>query len=89
MESKLMYIIFWEKNEIGRIYQNELGQYKYLPNYIELKKSDTAPMAILGNAQLTWGEMPSFFDERISKDHECKNGCKCVTDKLIIKKLIP
>lgn len=86
MMSNLAYIIFWDKNEVGRLYKNDCGKYKYLPNCTQIEKIGSAPMAILGTPQLTWGNMPVFFAERIARDPECENGCKCATDKIIIQK---
>ena len=83
----LAYVVFWDGTEVGRIYKDaDKERYKYLPNCIEIIDLG-ASMSILGNAQLTWGKMPDFFADRIDKDKECKNYCKCATDKITISKI--
>ena len=86
MNSTLKYIVFWDDKQIGEIYSNNMDEYKYLPDCPEIEKLGAAPMAILGTPQLTWGKLPVFFAERIARDPECETGCRCATDKIIIKK---
>lgn len=86
MNSTLKYIVFWDDKQIGEIYSNNMDEYKYLPDCPEIEKLGAAPMAILGTPQLIWGKLPVFFAERIARDPECETGCKCATDKIIIKK---
>lgn len=86
MNKKLAYIVFWNMKEVGRIYENDEKQYTYFPDYPEIEKMEDAPIAIIGIPQLEWGDMPSFFKERIEKDPDCKNSCRCATDKITIGK---
>lgn len=83
----LKYIVFWNEIEIARIYQKSdiEEQYIYYPNCNVISET-SAPMTIFGTPQLVWGDMPAFFEDRISKDPDLKYNCRCATDKLTIKK---
>lgn len=83
----LKYIVFWDETEIARIYKkNDIEeQYIYYPNCIAISET-SAPLSLFGIPQLVWGDMPAFFEDRISKDPDLKHNCRYATDKLTIKK---
>lgn len=90
MSHWLRYIIYWDKWLIGKIYEKD-GKYRYYPNYDNIEEAEKAglPRAIYINPQLEWGEMPTFFKDRLAQDPDCINMCRNITDLLFIKKESP
>lgn len=86
----IKYVVYWDGTEIARIYKKDSKEekYKYVPNCTEMEGT-SAPMEKLGAHQSVWGSLPKFFADRIAKDPNCKNGCKCDNDKLTIKMVNP
>lgn len=87
MSNFLMYTIYWRELVIGKIYKKE-DLFKYYPNYdnIEEAVKTGLPRAFVITPQLEWGEMPTFFKNRLEKDPNCQNFCRSNADHLTIKK---
>lgn len=80
----LAYCIFYNDNEVGRIYEKD-GKYKYLPSKLELENMQNIP-DIIFEEQLKWGELPEFFKNMIAKDPECLNTFKGMKEGIRISK---
>lgn len=87
MANLLLYTICWKDLVIGKIYSNG-KDFKYYPNYdnIEEAVKSGLPRMLVMTPQLEWGNMPTFFKDRLAKDPNCKNMCKSSSDHLTIKK---
>mgnify|MGYP004441629191 FL=1 len=87
MKSKLKYVLYWKDTEIGKVFENESGKYKYFPDCSKMQEIGEIPISMVGVPQFTWGELPYFFSQRLEKDPECKNECRYITDKFSIRKV--
>lgn len=82
----LKYYVFWNKNEIARIFERE-GKFKCLLIREEIEKMEDFPKTLFGVEQLIFQDhLPQFLADRLAQDPNCISECECATDKLTIRK---
>lgn len=45
MKSKLKYVLYWKDTEIGKVFENESGKYKYFPDCSKMQEIGEIPIS--------------------------------------------